>query len=125
MDLILTLEIFGRYSSHWREVCADCLANSGRGLFLSIEFVTNRATKGTFPANIPISLLLDDAMFGRGVSIYSGFGKGTADGIVGDHILFSPPLTVSKEEIDVIIKATKEAIDEIFRLPNVVAAMQG
>ncbi|KAK4705879.1 hypothetical protein P7C70_g301, partial [Phenoliferia sp. Uapishka_3] len=88
---------------------------SGRGLFLSIEFVTSRLTKSTFPSTLPIALLLDDAMFSRGVSIYSGFGKGTADGVVGDHILFSPPLTVRKEEVEMIVRVTKEAVEEVFR----------
>lgn len=46
--------------------------------------------------------------------MYSGFGKGTADGIVGDHILFSPPLNISSEEIDELVEAVRKGIDEVF-----------
>ena len=57
---------------------------------------------------------LDDAVFRHGVSVYSGFGKGTADGIVGDHILFSPPLNISSEEIDELVEAVRKGIDVVF-----------
>lgn len=46
--------------------------------------------------------------------MYSGFGKGTADGIVGDHILFSPPLNISSEEIDELVEAVRKGIDVVF-----------
>lgn len=86
----------------------------GRGLFLSIEFVRDRTTKTTFPKELPLAALLDNAIFARGSLVYSGFGKGTADGVVGDHILFSPPLNISKQEIDELVEAVKGGIDEIY-----------
>jgi adenosylmethionine-8-amino-7-oxononanoate aminotransferase len=86
----------------------------GRGLFLSIEFVTDKQTKGTFPKQLPLAAMLDNAIFARGSLVYSGFGKGTADGVVGDHILFSPPLNISKEEIDELVTAVKDGIDEVY-----------
>lgn len=81
---------------------------------MSIEFVKDRATKSTFSKELPLSSRLDDAVFRHGVSVYSGFGKGTADGIVGDHILFSPPLNISSEEIDELVEAVRKGIDEVF-----------
>jgi adenosylmethionine-8-amino-7-oxononanoate aminotransferase len=93
----------------------------GRGLFLSIEFVANRDTKATFPVEVPISAMLDNAMFARGVSAYSGFGKGTADGVNGDHILFSPPLNISSAEIAELVDAAKGAIEEVFSSANLKA----
>jgi adenosylmethionine-8-amino-7-oxononanoate aminotransferase len=86
----------------------------GRGLFLSIEFVKDRETKATFSKDLPLASLLDNAIFSRGVSVYSGFGKGTADGVVGDHILFSPPLNISSSEIEELVQAVKEGVDEVF-----------
>lgn len=88
----------------------------GRGLFLSIEFVKDRETKSTFSQSLPIASLLDNAIFARGSSVYSGFGKGTADGVVGDHILFSPPLNISSGEIEELVQAVKEGVDEVFAL---------
>jgi adenosylmethionine-8-amino-7-oxononanoate aminotransferase len=95
----------------------------GRGLFLSIEFVTNRQTKSTFPKDLPLAAMLDNAIFARGVSVYSGFGKGTADGIIGDHILFSPPLNISSEEIDELVMAVKGGVEEVFSVREVQSAM--
>jgi adenosylmethionine-8-amino-7-oxononanoate aminotransferase len=66
-----------------------------------------------------LSTLLDDAIFARGVSVYSGFGKGTADGVVGDHILFSPPLNISSNEIEELVNAVKHGVDEVFGLEQV------
>ncbi|WWD19403.1 hypothetical protein CI109_103863 [Kwoniella shandongensis] len=86
----------------------------GRGLFLSIEFVKDKNTKATFSQGLPLASMLDNAIFDRGVSVYSGFGKGTADGVVGDHILFSPPLNISSSEIEELVKAVKEGVDEVF-----------
>lgn len=93
----------------------------GRGLFLSIEFVADRNTKATFPVEVPISAMIDNAMFARGVSAYSGFGKGTADGVRGDHILFSPPLNISSAEIVELVEAVKGAVQEVFSPANLQA----
>ena len=96
----------------------------GRGLFLSIEFVTDRKTRSTFPKDLPLASMLDNAIFARGVSVYSGFGKGTADGVVGDHILFSPPLNISSDEIEELVMAVKGGVEDVFALPEVKASMK-
>lgn len=95
----------------------------GRGLFLSIEFVKDRTTKETFSESLPLASRLDDAIFRHGVSVYSGFGKGTADGVVGDHILFSPPLNISSTEIDALVDAVKSGVDEVFASQEVQAEL--
>ncbi len=86
----------------------------GRGLFLSLEFVVEKAVKSTFPVSLPLASMLDDAIFRRGVSIYSGFGKGTADGIRGDHILISPPLNITSSQVGDIIQAIEAGVNEVF-----------
>jgi len=96
----------------------------GRGLFLSIEFVADRTTKATLPKDLPLAAMLDNAIFARGASVYSGFGKGTANGVVGDHILFSPPLNISSAEIEELVSAVKGGIEEVFAMPEVQAAMK-
>lgn len=57
-------------------------------------------------------------------SLSAGFGKGTADGIVGDHILLSPPLSISSEEVQLIIQAVKAGIDDVFAMDRVQQAIQ-
>jgi adenosylmethionine-8-amino-7-oxononanoate aminotransferase len=83
-------------------------------LFLSIEFVKDRKTKSTFSQRLPLASRLDDAIFRNGVSVYSGFGKGTADGVIGDHILLSPPLNISSSEIEDLVLAVSKGVTEVF-----------
>ena len=68
---------------------------------------------------MPLASLLDNAIFDRGVSVYSGFGKGTADGVVGDHILLSPPLNISSAEIEELVAAVTGGIDDVFKTQEV------
>lgn len=95
----------------------------GRGLFQSLEFVGDKKTKSTFPVDLPLASLLDNAIFNRGVSVYSGFGKGTADGVRGDHILLSPPLNITSEEIKEMVQALKQGVDDVFATPEVQEAV--
>ncbi|WRT63100.1 uncharacterized protein IL334_000003 [Kwoniella shivajii] len=79
----------------------------------------NKQTKETFSKDLPLASKLDNAIFARGVSIYSGFGKGTADGVVGDHILFSPPLNISSAEIAELVEAVRYGVEEVFASADV------
>lgn len=108
-----TSERYGTYPTLLSPL-TNLTLRSGRGLFLSIEFVKDRQTKSTFQKSLPLASMLDNAIFARGVSVYSGFGKGTADGVIGDHILFSPPLNISSSEIRELVDAVKDGIDEVF-----------
>jgi adenosylmethionine-8-amino-7-oxononanoate aminotransferase len=96
----------------------------GRGLFLSLEFVKDKKSKSTFTKSLPLAAMLDNAIFARGVSVYSGFGKGTADGVVGDHILFSPPLNISSEEIEELVQGVKGGMEEVFASEEVKAELR-
>ncbi|KAL7419006.1 hypothetical protein Q5752_006691 [Cryptotrichosporon argae] len=95
----------------------------GRGLFLSLEFVADKATKATYPADLPLAALLNDAIFECGVLVYSGFGKGTADGVRGDHILLSPPLTITSAQVAEIVAGVKAGVEDVFARPLVRAAL--
>ena len=66
--------------------------------------------------------MLNDAIFERGVLVYSSFGKGTADGVRGDHILLSPPLNITSEQVDEMVYAVKAGIEDVFSRPEVVKA---
>lgn len=83
----------------------------GKGLLIGVEFVADKITRSPFPRELEISRQLVDMMFDRGVLVYPG--KGTYDGTLGDHILICPPLIISKEETDVIVKALDESLQEL------------
>ena len=71
----------------------------GRGLFVGIELVANRASKAPAPASIAAKLK-DEAMQ-QGLIIYPG--GGTADGKAGAHILLAPPFIYDATHVDELV----------------------
>lgn len=69
----------------------------GRGLFVGVEFVRDRATKEPYPGGGSYVGALKQEALRRGLLIYPG--SGTADGVQGNHVLFAPPFISSEAEI--------------------------
>jgi adenosylmethionine-8-amino-7-oxononanoate aminotransferase len=85
----------------------------GLGLMLGIELVADRATKAPFPVEVKASKRVADATFERGLVSYPG--QGTVDGVVGDHLLYTPPLTITKAQIDELIELLDDALHSVER----------
>ncbi|GIZ42852.1 hypothetical protein CKM354_000610500 [Cercospora kikuchii] len=85
----------------------------GRGLFVGIEFVKDKQTKEPFDPRDGIAYRVRKAIFDRNVAIYPG--TGSVDGRRGDHLIVSPPYTVSHEEIDQIVGVLADAFRDVFR----------
>ncbi|KAJ4265349.1 hypothetical protein NW762_004634 [Fusarium torreyae] len=83
----------------------------GRGLFWGIEFVKDKKTKATFDSKIRFGVKVQERAFQLGLAVYPG--TGTADGWTGDHIIISPPLTITEDEMDTLIKLLKQAYDDV------------
>ncbi|KAM0425624.1 hypothetical protein ACHAPT_009156 [Fusarium lateritium] len=83
----------------------------GRGLFWGIEFVEDKKTKKSFDSKLRFGVKVQEAAFQLGLAVYPG--TGTADGHVGDHIIISPPLTITEEEMDFMVNLLKQAYDKI------------
>ena len=79
----------------------------GRGLFWGIEFVEDRKTKKPFAKEMRFGVRMTETAMELGLAVYPG--AGTADGVVGDHIIVSPPLIITKEECDTLVKLLKQA----------------
>jgi adenosylmethionine-8-amino-7-oxononanoate aminotransferase len=73
----------------------------GIGLMLGVELVADRVTKQPFPVEWKVSQRIGQAALERGLVTYPLMG--TVDGMEGDHMLFTPPLTITKTEIDELI----------------------
>ncbi|KAM0747742.1 adenosylmethionine-8-amino-7-oxononanoate aminotransferase [Meredithblackwellia eburnea MCA 4105] len=80
----------------------------GRGLFWGIELVMNRDTKATFPPRFPLAEIIVRRSVENGVSLYPG--KGTVDGVNGDHIIVAPPYIITEEELTFLVDTLHEAI---------------
>jgi adenosylmethionine-8-amino-7-oxononanoate aminotransferase len=83
----------------------------GEGLLLGIELVKDKQTKTPFPENLHLSKRFFDEALQRGVILYPG--KGSVDGLLGDHLLISPPLTVKGEEVIKIAEVLAEVIETL------------
>jgi len=81
----------------------------GRGLFLALELVANRADKTPFdPARAVYARVLREAM-ARGLMCYPM--GGTLDGRYGDHVLLAPPYTINDDELDQLVERLAAAVE--------------
>ena len=85
----------------------------GRGLFRGIELVADRATKEPFDPALKLHAGLKAQAMDRGLIYYPG--GGTADGVLGDHILLAPPFIIEKPEIDELVDRLSAAIDAAIK----------
>ncbi len=81
----------------------------GRGLFLGIEFVADKATKVPMPDGASVAEAFKLAGFDRNLLLYPG--SGTADGQEGCHILFAPPFIATDAEIDEMLARTADVLE--------------
>ena len=84
----------------------------GRGLFVGIEFLQDRATKRAFPAASVMADRVRQAAFDHGLLVYPG--TGTVDGEVGDHVLFAPPLNSAPDQLELIVERFLRALAAVF-----------
>jgi len=83
----------------------------GRGLFLALELVADRAGKVPFDPALQVHARVKAAALRHGLGCYPG--GGTVDGVRGDHVLLAPPYIVSPVEIGMIVDRLGDALDEV------------
>ena len=81
----------------------------GRGLFRAIELVAERGSKAPFAPDAGLASRIQRAAMARGLCVYPG--RGTADGVSGDHILMAPPFVVDSSVTDAIVERLGDAVD--------------
>ena len=81
----------------------------GRGLFIGIEFVLDKATKDPLPPELKLHNRVQKAAMQRGLMVY-GMG-GTVDGRLGDHVLLAPPYILEDPQEDEILEKLTSAIE--------------
>ncbi len=81
----------------------------GRGLFWAVELVRDRASKEVFDPALKLNERVKMEAYARGLACYPM--GGTIDGRLGDHVILSPPYTVTAEQIDTIIERFGDAVE--------------
>ncbi len=80
----------------------------GMGLLLGIELVQDRATKAPFLPSLGVAKRVGAATLARGLVSYPG--TGTVDGVMGDHLLYAPPLTITCSQVDDLVAILDESL---------------
>lgn len=83
----------------------------GKGLLLGIEFVQAQDSKTPFPRKDALTQKIVSTAKEKGLLVYPA-GAGI-DGVNGDSIIISPPLTISKREIEELVFLLKETFEAI------------
>ncbi|MEL7430709.1 MAG: aminotransferase class III-fold pyridoxal phosphate-dependent enzyme, partial [Pseudomonadota bacterium] len=81
----------------------------GRGMFLGLELVADRASKRTFDPSLQINKKIKKHAFENGLMCYPM--GGTIDGRNGDHVLLAPPFIMETGHIDEVVTKLGDAID--------------
>ncbi|WP_420349171.1 aspartate aminotransferase family protein [Pelagibius sp.] len=81
----------------------------GRGLFIGLELVADRASKEPFDPTLKLSARIKKRAMAEGLVCYPG--GGTADGRRGDHILLAPPFIVTAEHLEELVDKLGRAVD--------------
>ncbi|MFC7705298.1 aspartate aminotransferase family protein [Plastorhodobacter daqingensis] len=80
----------------------------GRGLFLGLELVADKATKAPFEPERKLHARIKAAAFEAGLICYPM--GGTIDGRRGDHVLLAPPFIISDDQIDELVDKLSRAV---------------
>jgi len=82
----------------------------GRGLFIGVELVRERASKEPFDPALRLHARVKSAALAHGLMVYPM--GGTIDGRRGDHILLAPPFIASETDLEEIVDRLGAALDE-------------
>lgn len=82
----------------------------GRGLFIGVEFVANKKTKEVIDPAKMFAKKVEALCINEGLVTYGC--RGTVDLSKGDHMLFAPPLTITKNEVDDLVECFCRALGQ-------------
>lgn len=83
----------------------------GVGLQCGVELVQDKITKAPFPSEMKLSKMIGEKAIQKGVVLYPG--SGSVNGVAGDHILITPPLTINEEQLDEIVDVMRDCLKEV------------
>jgi adenosylmethionine-8-amino-7-oxononanoate aminotransferase len=84
----------------------------GRGLFIGIELVADRARKEPFDPALQLFARVRDQAFENGLICYPSGGN--VDGVRGDQIILSPPFTATRAELDEIVDKLAASLSQVL-----------
>lgn len=85
----------------------------GKGLFVGIEFVEDKLTKKPFEMALDVVNKVVQANFEEGLLVYPA--NAGVDGLTGDAVILSPPLTITRGEVDELVGRFAVALGKVER----------
>jgi L-2,4-diaminobutyrate transaminase len=102
----------GKIGGYFKQALTDAVSDNrfvgevrGEGLMAAVEFVRDRDDRVFFDASEKVGPHITAALLEQGV-----IGRAMPQ---GDILGFAPPLCLTKEEADIIVAATKKAVDSV------------
>ena len=86
----------------------------GKGLFWGLEFVENKATKEPFDPKLRVAQKILDLAISPPFNMTVYPGTGSVDGVRGDHIILAPAYTITKDDVDHIVRVISGVILKVF-----------
>ncbi len=83
----------------------------GIGFMQGMEFVRDRISKEPFPADLKVARQVCQAALEEGLIVYPG--SGSVDGVLGDHLLVTPPLIITRAQLDELLLKLDHALDRV------------
>lgn len=83
----------------------------GRGLMCGFELVEDKQTKKPFDPGAKVSGRFEREAFQRGLVVYAC--TGSVEGVAGDMILVTPPLVITREQVDELVGILKDTVEAI------------
>jgi len=84
----------------------------GRGLFVGVEFVRDRADKSVLDPALKTHAKLKRQAMDNGLLMYPM--GGTVDGVRGDHVLLAPPFICTAADVDEIVARLDRTVRQVL-----------
>jgi adenosylmethionine-8-amino-7-oxononanoate aminotransferase len=83
----------------------------GIGMMWGVEFVADCESKAPYPIEAHFSSRVCARCMELGVLFYPG--RGSVDGVRGDHLMVAPPYVVTERQIDTMVETLRQAIQQV------------
>ena len=106
-------ELARHIAPRWQRLGEHPLVGEARGLGLlwGLELVRDKATREPFPAAERISPRLLKLLLDQGVSL--AVQAGCYDFVLGDDVRFTPPLIITREQVDEVLAILQSSLDKL------------
>lgn len=84
----------------------------GRGLFVGVEFVQDKADKSVLDPALKTHARLKKQAMQNGLMMYPM--GGTIDGVLGDHVLLAPPFICTEQDIGEIVSRFVDTVQQVL-----------